>query len=103
MTHTPGPWELWTNDKGAFMISVDNGTMIICQRNDIEHRAEQSKANGHLLAAALDMLALLKDTGCPAGGWTGTPDDMQPTVSNCMKHGNCGCMYGDVVRKAENG
>lgn len=28
---------------------------------------------------------------CPAGGWTGMPADMVPTVENCVKYGNCGC------------
>lgn len=45
--------------------------------------------------------AMLKDTRCPAGGWTGMPADMDPTVENCMGHGVCGCIYGEVVRKAE--
>ena len=55
--HTKGPWPLWHSDKGAFQIEV--GGFIVCSRNDVSHRAEESIANAHLIAAAPDMLSAL--------------------------------------------
>ena len=36
-----------------------DGSYIICARNPIQHRAEQSEANARLIAAAPDLLAAL--------------------------------------------
>jgi len=82
------------------MSSPDNRVCFMANGVNVDQQ-EECNANARLVAAAPDMLALLKDTGCPAGGWTGMPDDIQPTVANCMKHGNCGCTYGEVIAKAE--
>lgn len=57
-THTPAPWPLWHNEKGAFVIGPDSA--ILCQRNDWEHRAAESIANGRLMAASPDLLVAAK-------------------------------------------
>jgi hypothetical protein len=66
-------------------------TQAVVQAVDVER----------LRAQNAELRALLKDTICPAGDWTGMPDDMQPTVANCMKHGNCCCVYGAALTQAE--
>ncbi len=59
--YMPGPWSLWHNEKGAFIVTVNTpeGTTI-CSRNSIERHAAESIANAHLIAAAPDMFELLK-------------------------------------------
>lgn len=48
-----------------------------------------------------DMLAALLTAPCPAGGWTGQPEDIfQATVKDCLAYGVCGCNLGDAARKA---
>ncbi len=42
--------------------------------------------------------AALKSCPCPSGGWNGMPENVEPTVENCMKHDACGCVYGDALR-----
>lgn len=54
--HTPGPWSLWHNEKGAFVIGAAPEGTILCQRNDWDHRAAESTANARLIAAAPDLL-----------------------------------------------
>lgn len=40
----------------------------------------------------------LKAQDCPGGGWTGQPAEIErATVSDCLAHGVCGCIYGDAV------
>lgn len=58
--HTPGPWKLWQNDVGAFVISQGDAA-ILCQRNDWDHRAAESSANARLISAAPDMLEALME------------------------------------------
>jgi hypothetical protein len=50
--HTPGPWDLYYTERGGFQITVDNQRMMICSRNDIDHKADESIANARLIAAA---------------------------------------------------
>lgn len=52
--YTQGRWKLWHNDKGAFVISDNNGAIIV-KRNDWDHRAAESIANAHLIWAAADL------------------------------------------------
>lgn len=59
--HTPGPWHLWVNEKGAFQITIGIDEAVICTRNDWDHMAEQSRANASLIAAAPELLAALKE------------------------------------------
>lgn len=41
----------------------------------------------------------LKAQDCPGGGWNGMPPDIErATVADCLKHGVCGCIYGDAVQ-----
>lgn len=58
--HTPGPWLLWQNDKGAFVINMADGVSVICSRNDFDHKAAESIANGRLIAEAPKLLAALR-------------------------------------------
>lgn len=73
-THTPGPWNLWTGQTGAFEVYVGEPLRgdVIVQRHDWNHKAEESKANAHLIAAAPDLLAALKAMRHPDYG---TPED----------------------------
>jgi hypothetical protein len=49
-------------------------------------------------AAEIERLrAALKSCHCPGGGWNGMPDNMEPTIENCMKHDACGCCYGNIL------
>ena len=61
--HTLGPWVLAGVSEGGFDIwsaAPDaDGSYIICARNPIPHRADQSEANARLIAAAPDLLAAL--------------------------------------------
>lgn len=58
--HMPAPWEFWHNEKGGWSIKGQSGE-VICQRNDWDHRAADSIANGKIMAAAPELLAALKD------------------------------------------
>lgn len=53
-------------------------------------------------AAEIDHLhALLRDARCPGGGWSGMPDDIDPTVDACLKAGVCGCVFGAPFASGE--
>lgn len=52
------------------------------------------------LARLQEVLAELKTSRCPGGGYTGQPEDEEPTVENCLRAANCGCTAGEAVRKA---
>lgn len=45
----------------------------------------------------------LKAQDCPGGGWNGMPAELEgrATVSDCLSHGVCGCIYGDAVQNIE--
>jgi hypothetical protein len=45
----------------------------------------------------------LKSQDCPGGGWNGMPAELEgkATVSDCLAHRTCGCIYGDVVKHIE--
>lgn len=61
MTHTPGPWHLWSSKDGGFTISAGyQDEAVICQRSDWDHRATESVDNGRLIASAPDMLTVLR-------------------------------------------
>lgn len=65
VTHTPAPWSVDAlGSDGSFEIWYDGvdgcGTRIICSRNPIEHRADESRANARLIAKAPNLLQLLK-------------------------------------------
>lgn len=53
--HTPAPWKAdYIGSDGAFTIATDH--FVICSRNPLEHRAEQSRANALVITAAPDLL-----------------------------------------------
>jgi hypothetical protein len=57
--HTPGPWGIVREDDGRFIDIVDvNGDGIL---STLRNRNAESAANIHLLAAAPDLLAALKN------------------------------------------
>jgi hypothetical protein len=71
--HTPGPWHVLplqtgiaaeAQESGSFSIgnSVDeNRAIILCSRFPWPERADEMKANAHLIAAAPDLIEALKD------------------------------------------
>ena len=71
MGHTPGPWTVWgmsSNDGEAEVVSNADGSKAICWTadtyNEDKDRGEttsEDKANAHLIAAAPELLAVLKD------------------------------------------
>jgi hypothetical protein len=61
MTHTPGPWNLWCSERGEFYVSASGQEFVICSRNPVDYRGAESVANAHLIAAAPDLLAALRD------------------------------------------
>src|SRR5689334_14292620 len=72
MSHTPGEWKAiiemeHRNHRGGFSIEVDNfridrghGHAVICGRAGWPSNAEESAANARLIAAAPDLLAVLR-------------------------------------------
>lgn len=63
VAHTPGPWNLEAHKDGAFTVSVmltPISQMVICARNQLGGRADESVANAKLIAAAPDLLAALE-------------------------------------------
>jgi len=56
--HTPGPWFAETSNDGAWLIHVAGS--VLCQRTQWSHRADESTANAHLIAAVPDLLSGLK-------------------------------------------
>lgn len=61
---TPGPWVAGFGLQGGFSIEVGGGFgahdyAILCQRSPWPHRAAESEANAHLIAAAPDLYAAL--------------------------------------------
>lgn len=59
--HTPGPWYCHPNGYGAYRIKTgqDDTSPTLCSRNywdSSDSRAEESAANGRLIAAAPDLL-----------------------------------------------
>lgn len=61
MTHTPGPWHLWSSKDGGFTISAGyQDEAVICQRSDWDHRATESVDNGRLIAACPTMYEYIK-------------------------------------------
>lgn len=113
--HTPGPW--WVTDlnhrpwSDALAIGygpdrtgagADSG-VIAYTTWGFEGEADgglPSWANARLIASAPDLLAELKSSRCPGGGWNGMPAGTDPTVENCMKAGACGCSAGATIAKA---
>lgn len=57
--HTPGPWKATIAETGGFVIQAAGH--VICNRAPIEHAADESAANAHLIEAAPDLLSTLKD------------------------------------------
>lgn len=54
-THTPGPWAIAGNTIGR---AIDNTVDVVCTLPDIS--LDRGQANAHLIAAAPDLLAVLK-------------------------------------------
>ena len=67
---------------------------LLADRDELQREIERLRASN----AA--MLSLLKRFNCPGGGWNGMPEDMDPTIENCMQHDACGCVYGDMIRRS---
>ena len=113
--HTPGPWQYrpaeyddWGWVRGA------SGALVACARSGDylteamldEHRRNKTnpyEGNARLIATAPDMLALIKGTRYPGGGWNGMPERLEglTEVKDCLAAGVCGCDYGAAVKKAE--
>lgn len=59
--HTPGPWEAWKDDEGAWGILKDHAFLTTAFDPDFGMVAGSSEANARLIAAAPDLLEALKD------------------------------------------
>jgi hypothetical protein len=59
--HSPGTWWVWAGQDGSFEVwslaPEFADRFIICSRNPIEHRAQESRANAALIGAASVLLA----------------------------------------------
>lgn len=98
--HTPGPWVIFQLDGELTVMPAGRPGDIAIIEYEPDERDEAS-ANADLIAAAPEILAALRTCRCPAGGWTGIKDGTEPTIENCMREADCGCVYGDLIRKAE--
>jgi len=62
--HSNGPWYLEAFPDGSFTVwsadERDSTRFVICNRNPISHRAEVSRANGHLIVVAPEMIEALR-------------------------------------------
>ncbi|MTW19435.1 hypothetical protein GJ689_24905 [Rhodoplanes serenus] len=68
------------------------------ERDSARDEMERLTAECDALAERVKALETeLRSTICPAGGWTGQPKDMEPTVANCLAAGECGCSVGAVL------
>lgn len=64
MSFTPGPWVAHLHSDGAYSIKQpgDYDTQpMIASRSNWSHRANESHANAHLIAAAPDLLAACEE------------------------------------------
>lgn len=67
MAHTPGPWQFYeltlrggTPDGLGYIRPADEDGREIAHHGDMERPVEENRANGHLIAAAPDLLAACK-------------------------------------------
>lgn len=63
--HTPGPWNAEIYEHGEFAIEAhgqghSGGTLVICSRNRHQGRPTEFEANARLIAAAPELLSVLK-------------------------------------------
>jgi hypothetical protein len=93
VTHTPGPWiaEIMPrigNYAGSFSVEVEG--LVICARAGVPSRASESAANAHLIAAAPDLLDVVKrlmtlytcfDGERPVGAITAVFDDARAAIA----------------------
>ena len=59
-THTPGPWSVETKGSRHFIDGADELTVAYVDRAGVRER-QTYEANAHLIAAAPDLLAALKE------------------------------------------
>lgn len=58
--HTPGPWEAWRDEEGCWGIIKDNAFLTTAFDPDFGGVEGSAEANARLIAAAPDLLAMLK-------------------------------------------
>lgn len=96
MAHTPGPWHVHPN--GCFIIGGSNPIASVgmdCLPSEIMPPSDEDAANARLIAAAPEMLQVLKEVlGCPQA----MPWLARLTMDNGMTVADA--VY-DVVCKAE--
>lgn len=64
MKHTPGPWTVdraWHIDKGFLRIIRDPRLERVAMIPDVERELEEAIGDAHLIAAAPDLLATLRE------------------------------------------
>lgn len=102
--HTPGPWDYARATLPEFpaLVHTDHGgnSHDCIATMDLGDDLQQD-ANACLIAAAPELLAELRASPCPGGGYTGQPADEYPSVAACLKAGVCGCNAGAAIAKAE--
>lgn len=76
--HTPGPWTAHFGSQGAFSVEAPNlredanvSTVVICQRSGHTTRSDEMMSNGHLIAAAPDLLEAMQDVVRIFSGYQG--------------------------------
>jgi len=84
--HTPGPWSARSEDsEGGYSIEPrdePNSRVVICARPPWSGRADESRANARLIAAApelLEALVWLTNTTCDVGK-SGEPPTMNEHI-----------------------
>lgn len=87
--------EQLTDEIGDAQIEMDR---LAAERDSAGDEMERLTAERDALAERVKALETeLRSMICPAGGWTGQPEDMEPTVANCLATGECGCSVGAVL------
>jgi hypothetical protein len=110
--HTPGPWKANIYDGGAFEIISESPKyvapgMVVAGRNGYPAwgLAEESTANGHMIAAAPELLEALEATQWASR--TKFPSDGKyhavcPLCENEPRQGHAkGCLIGGSITKAK--
>lgn len=87
LTHTPAPWRMITTHRGVWHISSNHGLIARCDTNK---PAAENEGNANLIAAAPDLLELIKKVLSETAG----DEPLTPYLL---------CELQDAVDKAEGG
>jgi hypothetical protein len=96
-THTPGPWQLWHDDEGAFVLRSPDDEKVICKRDLGLPDRDEGIANAHLIAAAPTLLDAL--TLC-AHVFREFPEEFNPETWAHVRH-TALTVIDEAIAKAE--